>query len=116
MDRIQIPAILDGASSLRDGGLSVRFHTQELSPEEKAKVMSWLQKFGWLLFDEQEFDDSLELEQVRRDTGGKTPSQRLRNVIHVAYQQSGRIDITFEQFYQQKMEGFINVVKSRLQD
>jgi hypothetical protein len=112
----QIPSILDGISPLKDGGLSMRFHTNEVTDSEKLIALSFYQKFGWLLFQEQEHDDSLELESVRRDTGGKTPSQRLRSVLYILYQQSGKTDQTFEQFYATQMEKFINRVKENLAD
>ena len=109
---LQLQATLEGVSTLKDGGMSLRFHTQELSNDHKATLLSFAQSFGWLLFSEQEQDvDSLELEPARKDIGGKTPSQRLRNVLYISYQQSGRIDISFEQFYAQKMEQIINHIK-----
>lgn len=112
----QIPAVLEGITALKDGGLSIRFHTQEASDQDKLVAMKFFQKFGWLLFSEQEHDDSQELEQIRKYTGGKTPSQRLRAVIYIEYQQSGKTDLTFEQYYAQKMEKFIGYVKQNLQD
>lgn len=117
MRNFQVPAILDGVSSLRDGGLSIRYHTNELTQEEKVKVMDFLQGFGWLLFSESEQDeDSLILEDIRRDTGGKSPAQRFRAVLYISYQQSGRTDLTFEQFYAKQMEKHINYVKQNLRD
>lgn len=77
----------------------------------------WLptkERGGYKDFEQLQDIDSLELEVVRKDVGGKTPSQRLRAVLFVAYQQSGRIDITFEQYYAQKVEAFIDRVKSSL--
>lgn len=114
MKNFQVPAILDGVSSLRDGGLSIRYHTQELSQEEKVKVMDFLQGFGWLLFSESEQDEeSLVLDDVRRDLGGKSPSQRLRGALHVAYEQGGK-ELTWEQYYARQMEKYINHVKQNL--
>lgn len=113
----QVPATLEGVSLLKDGGVSVRFHTNELPPSEKTLLTSYFQKFGWMLFSEQEHDeDTLNLEEIRKDTGGKTPSQRLRSVLFILYQQSGQTDKTFEQFYAQQMERFINLVKQNLKD
>lgn len=116
MKQFQVPAILEGITTLKDGGLSIRFHTNEVNDQEKLTALSFFQKFGWMLFSEQEFDDGLELENIRRDTGGKTPSQRLRSVLYIQYQQSGKTEITFEQYYAQKMEQFINHVKANLAD
>lgn len=114
---IQVPATLEGVSTLKDGGVSVRLHTQELSTDEKTTVLNQQGKFGWFLFAEQEFDESeLELENIRKDVGGKTPAQRLRAVLYISYQQSGYIEKTFEQYYAEKMERFIDRVKRALND
>jgi hypothetical protein len=114
--KFQVPAVLEGVTTLKDGGLSARFHTNELNKEDKLAVMDHLQQFGWLLFAPQEHDDSDELAEIRKDTGGKTPSQRLRATIYVYYQQSYQKDLTFEQFYQRQMERLINIVKQNLRD
>lgn len=111
----QIPAILDGMSPLKDGGMSLRFHTNEASNDDKVTIMEYYQKFGWLVFSEQENPD-VPMEDIRRDTGGKSPSQRLRNVLYVLYKQSGKADITFEEYYAQKMEFVINRFKENLDD
>lgn len=116
MSGFTTPAIIEGISPLKDGGMSVRLHTNEMNDAEKSEVIKFYQKFGWMVFSEQESSLEVPDETIRRDTGGKTPSQRLRAVLHVFYQQSGRIDVTFEQFYALQMEKFINKVKSSLKD
>lgn len=114
---IQVPATLEGVSTLKDGGVSVRLHTQELNASEKSTMFDQQGKFGWLLFAEQEFDESeLELENIRKDVGGKTPAQRQRAVLYILYQQSGQLDKTFDQFYGEYMERHINHLKAKLND
>lgn len=115
MSGFNAPAIIEGVSPLKDGGMSIRLHTNEMTNEEKSAVMEFYQKFGWLVFSEQE-DPDVPDELIRRDTGGKTPSQRLRNTIYVAYQQSGQTDVTFEQYYARAMERHINFEKQNLRD
>ena len=111
----QVQATLEGVSLLKDNGVSLRFHTNELTPEDKTAITRYYQQFGWLLFGAQEHDEEgLRLELIRKDTGGKSPSQRLRAVLFVAYQQSGQLELTFEQYYDMKMERFINSVKDKL--
>lgn len=46
----QVPSTLEGVSLLKDGGVSLRFHTNELSAEEKTELSKYFQQFGWLLF------------------------------------------------------------------
>lgn len=111
----KVGATLEGVSTLKDGGLSVRFHTQELSDEDKTTAFGFQQGFGWLLFQEQDYkSDELELDQIRKDTGGKSPSQRMRNVLYLLYKQSGQV-IPFEVYYGQQMERIIDQLKDRLE-
>lgn len=112
---IQIAATLEGLSTLKDGGLSIRLHTQELTDEEKTIAIGYQGKFGWFLFQESDFkpDDIKELEIIRKDTGGKSPSQRLRASLYVLFTQTDTTE-TFEQFYDHKMNGIIDQVKARL--
>lgn len=113
--RFQTPATLGGISTKSDGSLSLRFSTQEMNDEDIQTILKYRNAFGWLLFQEQEHKaEDIELEAVRRDTGGKSPSQRLRNSLYVLYQQSTDQSITFEQYYAQQMEKVIENVKSRL--
>jgi hypothetical protein len=114
--KIQVPATLEGISTLKDGGASVRFHTQELSDEDLAVLFKYTDKFGWLIFAETEAEvqDIKELEAIRKDTGGKSPSQRLRGALFVLWQQRGDTNTSFEQFYSQQMEKVIENVKGRL--
>lgn len=114
---IQVAATIEGVSTLKDGGLSVRMHTQELSTAEKTVVLDYQGKFGHFLFAEQEFnEEELELDAIRKDVGGKSPSQRLRSVLYVAYKDKGDTSLSFEQYYGQQMERFIDRVKSTLKD
>lgn len=108
----QVPAILDGVSPLKDGGMSLRFHTQEIDNAEKTKLMNFYQAFGWM-----QFSDSA-INQVpskipTREAGAKTPSQRLRNTLLVLHRQRYP-DMPSEVFYEQQMERIINKVKEQL--
>ena len=113
VDKIQIPATLEGISTLKDGSLSLRFHTQELSNTDKVTAMEFVQEFGWLLFAAQPHSEDEQLEQIRKDVGGKTPSQRLRAVLYIKYVQS-KSQKSFESYYAHQMEQIIDQVKSRL--
>lgn len=112
----QTPGTVEGISTLKDGGVSMRFHTQELNDAQTAELLRMNGKFGWIALKESELsgNDFEGLEDVRKDLSGKSPSQRLRSVIYVAYSQRGNNSITFEQFYAQKMEQFIDFVKENL--
>jgi hypothetical protein len=114
MKVFKVPATLEGVSTLKDGGLSCRFHTQELSPEDKTKAFEFQQGYGWLLFQEQDYkQDELDLEEIRKDTGGKSPSQRMRSVLYILYNQSGQ-SVSFEVFYSNYMDTIIEQLKDKI--
>jgi hypothetical protein len=110
-----VPATLEGLSMLKDGGISIRLHTKELTAEEKVDASKFYQQYGWFTFSAND-DVELPVKDAPLDEFAKSPSQRLRNTIFVLYQQSGPMDITFDEFYRRKMEQFISAVKSNLRD
>lgn len=108
----QAPAIIKVGAPTADGGVSIRFTTNEISDEEKLKLLKFHNSFGWLLFKETAFKD----EEVPKDDAeqeGKTPSQRLRAVIFRFWKQKGEQG-DFNTFYRQTIEKFIEIVKENL--
>lgn len=111
----QIPAVLEGVSPLKDGGMSLRFHTNEVkSSHEKASIMEFYQAFGWLQFSDQSIH-AVPKEAPVREAGDKTPSQRLRSTLYVLWQERYG-DMTFDEYYNQQMEKIINRIKQELPD
>lgn len=108
----QVPAILSGISFTRDNGMSIRFSTNELTAKEKLVVSEYHNKFGYLLFKENSYQDE-DIPQSDADTRGKTPSQRLRSVLYVYWTNTGS-NGDFDVFYRNKMENLINMVKEKI--
>jgi hypothetical protein len=108
----QVPAILTSISYTNDGGLRLGFHTNELSPEEKITAANFHQKFGYLLFKENSFQEVDIPKETAEDTT-KTPSKRLRAVLFVNWQQEG-IKEDFEIYYRRQVEKIIEHIKTKL--
>lgn len=107
-----VQAILTRCSSMIDGGLSLGLHTKELSSEEKIKVMDFHNQAGWLVFSANEVkDEDIPLQDA--EMGNKTPSQRLRAVLFILFQQAGSPG-DFDIFYKNKMESIIEHYKEKL--
>ena len=113
--RFQVPATIEGIGTLKDGGLSIRLHSQELSGEDTLLLLGYKNSFGYMLFQEQGFkdDEDLKLEAIRKDTQGKSPSQRMRAVIYKLWEQGGRQG-SFDTYYGEYMEKILNQVKEKL--
>lgn len=103
---------LTGASTRADGSLSLRLATPELSSLEKAAFME-LQGINIKMLLQPMTGEPEELTDVKKEFETKTPSMRLRAVLYVAWEQSGKPG-EFEDFYRHKMEFFINDVKKSL--
>jgi hypothetical protein len=112
MKAIKTQSILTGITAKVDGSLSLRFTTPELTSQEKAAVMD-LQNVNNTLTIRPSDSANLDLTEVRAELGVKTPSQRLRGVLFVRWEQEGRPG-TFEVFYYQAMEKIIDRQKSFL--
>lgn len=118
MKTFQLPAILEGYRSLKDGTLKVSFETGELSPEQMANVHWSLNKAGFVAFSPDPFATA-ELEEMDKlkvefSDMGKPPSQRLRGVLYRLWEQSPEGYTTFNDFYNSKMEVLINHFKNKL--
>jgi hypothetical protein len=114
----QVAASLDGVSPLKDGGMSVRFHTQEIPKEEQVNLIGYYQQFGYLLFKPDAFKES-EIPEKNTDIEGKrvkTPSQRLRATLWVLGDKKGhKTPEEQDIFYQHQMERFIDKVKEQIE-
>ena len=97
---------------MKDGGVSVSFATQELTPEEKLELAKYYNTFGYMLFK----DNAFKPEEVPKEDAvfdeDKTPSKRLRAVIYLWWKKLAKSD--FDSFYKIKMEEIINSVKKKL--
>jgi hypothetical protein len=107
------PAILTRIAYLKDGGLSLGFATNELSDEEKVIASRFHQKFGFVLFKENQFKEE-EVPDADASDESKSPSQRLRATLFVLWKQKSKPKPEFEVFYRQQMEKAIERVKQLL--
>ena len=97
---------------MRDGGLSLGFATNELSDEEKVIASKYHQKFGYVLFAENQFKET-DIPSTDATDESKSPSQRLRAALFVLWKQEGGKG-DFEVFYRLNMEKAIARVKKLL--
>ena len=114
MKNFQVPAILTRVGFTKDGGLSIGFHTNELSIEEKVRVSEFHNEFGFLLFKPNQFSEE-EIPREQAIDGGKSSSKRLRDIIFIFWKQQGGAG-EFESFYRRQMEKIIDKIKEQLDE
>lgn len=114
---LQLESIFDGYSSKADGSFGLRFTTSlEVDGDTVKDIHSFKKKLGWLLFAENEIQDSdIPPEPARGE--GKSQSKRLYDVLYVWYLdcfKKGDTRDDFNTFYHNKMEKIIEYYKSKL--
>ncbi len=103
----------------RRKGIRVEIDTNELAPGDAATLMSYINAQGWFLFAPQELQQS-DIDGLpdipKEEDEQKSPSQRLRGVLFVLWQQSkSRANgQTFEVYYRSYMEKLIDAIKEKL--
>ena len=113
--RFTVPAILEGVNALKDKGLSLRFHTSELTAEEKVMIMDSCHNVGWLLWDEEPMteadipEESVDIEGFKK----KTPSQKLRARMFVYHKEKYGLE-GFDQWYENEFEKIGDVYLKKL--
>jgi len=114
---IIVPVIIGGLSSRKDKTWRITVETQELSPEKTGQLSAMNGQFGFMAFKSADFnpDEEDALGKLAPDlTIGKTPSQRLRNVLHVLYLQDPEGHEDFKKYYEAKMERVITHFKNKI--
>ena len=112
MKSISTPAIITSIRAKVDRSLSFSATTPELTNEEKVLFME-LQGINTTMTIEPLDEQNVPEVKIKGDLEQKTPSQRLRAVLFVLWEQEGRKG-EFEDMYKNNMEKFINLIKAKL--
>ncbi|CAB4122045.1 hypothetical protein UFOVP19_44 [uncultured Caudovirales phage] len=114
---IILPAQIEGLASRKDKTIKITFGTQELSPADAAEVFQLNQKFCYIGIKEELFqqDDIDTIQDIKADLElNKTPSQRLRGILYINYQQENEGYKDFTTYYISKMDKLCEHFKSKL--
>ena len=117
MKAIVLNAIFTGFSSKVDKSLSFRGTTPELLTTEKCALMDMQNLNVRLLIEPVDFPTDGKME-VKSELETKTPSQRMRSVLFVWWNQltkAGKMDKPFPQFYSEQTDRIINDLKGNLE-
>ncbi len=115
-----LPAMLEGIATRSDKTIRLVFGTQELSISEAGTLISMHQGMVYLAIKEELFSREEEqaldnLQASALEYQGKTPSQRLRAVLYVAYSQNPAGFSSFTTYYEHYMERLIEHFKAKLE-
>ncbi len=113
--KITLPAILNPISRRKDKSVKLSVETRELSPEETMTLMMMEGSEGWICLAPNQGD--IEIPEERAEVDEKSVTERQRAVLFVWWKQltdKNQYIGTFETFKKEKIEKFIEGVKSKL--
>lgn len=114
---ILLPAELGSYRPKKDKSFGLTFNTRELTPNEVLQINSLMGSYCFLAIKENEIEqaelDAIDTLQTDLDMG-KSPSQRLRSVLYVSFQQNDEGYETFPRYYEHKMNQLIEHFKGKL--
>lgn len=114
MSGFQVPVTLDSANRRKDRSVSYRLSSMtEISNQDFAETDKRVGAHGWLTFTEGEKAPDEVMVPTALPSEGKSPSVRLRAVMHVWWVQQGSAGDS-ETFYRTKMEAIISQIKDKL--
>lgn len=115
---IVIPATIENIATRSDGSIKVVIGTQIIEPDKVGQLFQLRNKLGYVALKEANFqpDETDALTEIDSDLKnlGKTPSQRMRNVLFILFKQNNEGYQTFNEYYNSKTEIVIEHFKSKI--
>jgi len=105
----------NGMRSLADKSWKLTFETQELSPEDVAELARFKGEYLRLYLVTGELEKELTPpEPPDLPKGKKTPSQRLREILYVYWNEQTNKKMEFNEFYEKYINQLIERIKEKL--
>jgi hypothetical protein len=108
--------ILTGFKRLKDKSVNINFNLNEISSEDFMEIDQQIDTFGVVYFSQKGVvtdEEKHAIDQATIELGGKTQSERIRNVLYVLHNQMDTTE-AFESFYKRKTEEIIQHFKDKL--
>lgn len=115
---VLIAAQIENVTTRKDRTIKITIGTNELAPDKTAVIMSMVHNICALYISPKETISQKEVDQVDKldpEFGGKTQSQRIRNVLYKLFEQNREGFKDFDTYYHSKTEMYIEHLKTKIQ-
>jgi hypothetical protein len=117
MNGLLLPCYVENIATRKDKSVKISLVTQELTPEQAGEVFHLMNTLAVTYISPKEITNK-EVEQVDKldaELGGKTQSQRIRNVLYKLFEQDSEGYKNFDQYYHAKTDQYIEHLKTKIQ-
>lgn len=113
---VLFPAYVENISTRKDKTIKIVLSTQEVSPSTAGELFRLLNNLGVCYISPKAISQA-EVDQVDKldaEMGGKTQSQRIRNVLYKLFEQNPEGFKEFNAYYHSKTEMYIEHLKAKI--
>jgi hypothetical protein len=116
MNGALLSVYVENITTRKDKTVKITLGTQELDPQKAGDLFQLLNRLSVAYISPKDIDqDEIDLvDKVDAEWGGKTPSQRLRNVLYILFTENPQGFKDFDSFYRFKMESTIDELKNKI--
>lgn len=114
---ILLPAQVESITTRKDKTVKITIGTQELTPADAAKIFYLNQQFCYMAIKPEPFikEEIEKVDSLKTDLStAKTPSQRLRGILYLNYQQDSKGYQDFTTYYASELEKICEHYKNKL--
>lgn len=117
---VTIAVEIGAIRTMKDGSVSLTVHTPEVNATQAAELFGLRNKVAFAYISPREVtaNEKAIMDSLDVELKGKTPGQRLRNVLYVYWERNHKHDAiipkSFEEYYKQRMESIIEGIKQEL--
>ena len=110
-----VAGVISKVTTLADNTTRFQVDAQEAPPEVMAEMFAMKGKIGWFIFAEKPITavEVADLPEIRMEKHERHPSERLRSVLYVQWNQK-KIQEPFSTWYTARIEEMINTIKATL--
>lgn len=116
MKGILLAVIIEKISTLKDRSCNIILNTQELNPSKAGELFTLLNMVATVYISPSEITtrELTQVDAIEPDLPGKSPSQRMRNVLYLNWKKDGESYKEFDTYYRAKIESYIEALKQNL--
>lgn len=117
MNGVLVCCEIGSVKSMVDGSVSITLHTPEISGGKVGELFDLRKKVAYVYISARqvESNEKAMVDGLNPELKGKSPGQRLRNVLYVKWQQDNEGYKDSEMYYAAKMESIISHYKNELE-
>jgi hypothetical protein len=116
MKGVLFAAIVDKITTLKDKSCKIILDTSELTPARAGELFTLLNSLASVYISPAAIDskEMAQVDAIEPEMPGKSPSQRMRNVLFILYRQDQKGYKEFDGYYKSEMEAIINELKNNI--